>query len=1001
MPTYDATQNTVSAGNFPLPSPFASVNLVDSDGTGLSRLTLTSSDASDQIFDPPAAATMPLRWYFDGIEYFKSSTTDSTGANVVVFHDGNNLGFEIRGLSTNSLTIERAAVDRNASFPGEMNAEHVESFLEQIGVYNSSNASSRTFTGSVVQDDGASTNISVTVPTSNAPPELGGYPSDDTAVEDQATTIDLSAYNVSDADGDTITLTLGVSRGSIASIDGNTISDGVTIAGSGSASMTLQGSAANLNSYLNNTSKITFTTAPNDVTSATLTVTPFDGAVNGSSDTVVIAITSINDAPNLMATGSNPTFTEGGAAGSLFSGTSISTVEAGQTIEGLTLTVAGLVDGASEILTLDGTAIGLSDGASGTTATNSLSYSVSVVGTTATLSLTGGTLSVGAAEMLIDGASYQNNSQDPGTSNRVVTLTEVQDSGGTANGGSDTATLSVASTVSVTGVNDAPTLTATGSNPTFTEGGAAGSLFSGTSISTVEAGQTIEGLTLTVAGLADGARETLTLDGTAIGLSDGASGTTATNSLSYSVSVVGTTATLSLAGGPLSVGAAETLIDGASYQNNSQNPGTSNRVVTLTEVQDSGGTANGGSDTATLSVASTVSVIGVNDPVTGNLLITGKPLEGETLSVDASNLRDRDGLGSFSYQWLNDDTPIEGATAVNYVLTESDVGGSISVVVRYRDGSGFIETVVSEPTTYVVPLGETINGTAGPDILLGTEGADSIFAMEGNDTVTGAKGDDLINGGSGVDTAKYSGPQSSYTLTLSATGTTITDRRVNGDGTDVLEVIELLDFETTDVFDLTIFGGAAGLSQSQFESIIELYTAIFDRAPDAVGLNFWGTAFANGLSLEDMAALFMDQSETRDRYPEGLGNDVFATAVYNNVLGRDPDGPGLTFWVKALDTGSVSRDHFILQLLGGVQDGTPDADYLSAKTDIGAYFAVIKGMSDTASASDVMALFDGTEAGLLEAVAAINEAYIDALDAEGGEFLMPLVGVLDDPFSMI
>ena len=842
MPTYDATQNTVSAGNFPLPSPFASVNLVDSDGTGLSRLTLTSSDASDQIFDPPAAATMPLRWYFDGIEYFKSSTTDSTGANVVVFHDGNNLGFEIRGLSTNSLTIERAAVDRNASFPGEMNAEHVESFLEQIGVYNSSNASSRTFTGSVVQDDGASTNISVTVPTSNAPPELGGYPSDDTAVEDQATTIDLSAYNVSDADGDTITLTLGVSRGSIASIDGNTISDGVTIAGSGSASMTLQGSAANLNSYLNNTSKITFTTAPNDVTSATLTVTPFDGAVNGSSDTVVIAITSINDAPNLTATGSNPTFTEGGAAGSLFSGTSISTVEAGQTIEGLTLTVAGL---------------------------------------------------------------------------------------------------------------------------------------------------------------ADGARETLTLDGTAIGLSDGASGTTATNSLSYSVSVVGTTATLSLAGGPLSVGAAETLIDGASYQNNSQNPGTSNRVVTLTEVQDSGGTANGGSDTATLSVASTVSVIGVNDPVTGNLLITGKPLEGETLSVDASNLRDRDGLGSFSYQWLNDDTPIEGATAVNYVLTESDVGGSISVVVRYRDGSGFIETAVSEPTTYVVPLGETINGTAGPDILLGTEGADSIFAMEGNDTVTGAKGDDLINGGSGVDTAKYSGPQSSYTLTLSATGTTITDRRVNGDGTDVLEVIELLDFETTDVFDLTIFGGAAGLSQSQFESIIELYTAIFDRAPDAVGLNFWGTAFANGLLLEDMAALFMDQSETRDRYPEGLGNDVFATAVYNNVLGRDPDGPGLTFWVKALDTGSVSRDHFILQLLRGVQDGTPDADYLSAKTDIGAYFAVIKGMSDTASASDVMALFDGTEAGLLEAVAAINEAYIDALDAEGGEFLMPLVGVLDDPFSMI
>ncbi|MCT7655923.1 hypothetical protein MBH78_17530 [Oceanimonas sp. NS1] len=78
------------------------------------------------------------------------------------------------------------------------------------------------------------------------------------------------------------------------------------------------------------------------------------------------------------------------------------------------------------------------------------------MGTTATVSLTGGTPSTATVQTLIDNMSYQNNSDAPDTSNRVVTLTSLQDSGGVANGGDDTASLAVASTVTVVGVNDAP-----------------------------------------------------------------------------------------------------------------------------------------------------------------------------------------------------------------------------------------------------------------------------------------------------------------------------------------------------------------------------------------------------------------------------------------------------------------------------------------------------------------------------------------------------------------
>ena len=134
----------------------------------------------------------------------------------------------------------------------------------------------------------------------NTAPDLGGAPADDTAVEDVATAIDLSAYNVSDADGDDpLTLTLAVNRGTIASTDGNGTTDGVTVGGSGTNSMTLQGSAANLNTYLNNTSKITFTTANNDTATATLTVTPNDRTENGTADTVDITIMAVNDEPSV------------------------------------------------------------------------------------------------------------------------------------------------------------------------------------------------------------------------------------------------------------------------------------------------------------------------------------------------------------------------------------------------------------------------------------------------------------------------------------------------------------------------------------------------------------------------------------------------------------------------------------------------------------------------------------------------------------------------------
>ena len=193
----------------------------------------------------------------------------------------------------------------------------------------------------------------------------------------------------------------------------------------------------------------------------TLSVTVNDGdGATSSASTVTVNVTGVNDAPALTATAGTPTFTEKGSAVALFSNANVSTIEAGQSIRSLTLTASNLSDGASEILTVDGTSISLTNGASGTT-TSGIGYTVSFSGGSALLTLNSATgLSSAATASLINGITYRNSSDNPATTSRVITLSSISDNGGTANGGRDSTALSLSATVSVAAVNDGPTISA-------------------------------------------------------------------------------------------------------------------------------------------------------------------------------------------------------------------------------------------------------------------------------------------------------------------------------------------------------------------------------------------------------------------------------------------------------------------------------------------------------------------------------------------------------------
>ncbi|TBU87362.1 DUF4347 domain-containing protein [Phytopseudomonas dryadis] len=215
--------------------------------------------------------------------------------------------------------------------------------------------------------------------------------------------------------------------------------------------------------------------------------------------------------------------------------------------------------------------------------------------------------SADAVQALVRNLTYANQSDDPGASQRTVQVTVTDSNEGTSNPANVV--------LSITPVNDAPTLSATGNSVTFTENGSAVDLFSNVSVGTVEAGQTITGLTLAVSNVANGASEILRIDGTDIALFDGNTGTTI-NGVTYSVSVTTGTATLTLTSSGLATATAQSLVDGITYRNASEAPTTTARTVTLTSITDSGGIDNGGSDTRYLAIAANVAVVAVNDAPT-------------------------------------------------------------------------------------------------------------------------------------------------------------------------------------------------------------------------------------------------------------------------------------------------------------------------------------------------------------------------------------------------
>ena len=228
-----------------------------------------------------------------------------------------------------------------------------------------------------------------------------------------------------------------------------------------------------------------------------------------------------------------------------------------------------------------------------------------------------------------------------------------------------------------------------------------------------------------------------------------------------------------------------------------------------------------------------------------------------------------------------------------------------TVVIGATDGTG---PEISE--TFNIQIndvsGKTIYGTPLPDSLEGTSENDSIWALASDDQILGSLGSDTINGGSGTDTVVYDGNRSDFELTLLPDGR-ITVLKPDG-STDTLTSIERIDLVDGDyVYD---FYGP----NTEFGYLI--YQASFGRVPDEEGVRFWvgvlddldQQGWTEYQKEQFLARQFIESDEFSDLYGTNPSNEDYINAMYQNVLGRQPDQPGYEFWLGGMEEGLTPVD---------------------------------------------------------------------------------------------
>ncbi len=182
-------------------------------------------------------------------------------------------------------------------------------------------------------------------------------------------------------------------------------------------------------------------------------------------------------------------------------------------------------------------------------------------------------------------------------------------------------------------------------------------------------------------------------------------------------------------------------------------------------------------------------------------------------------------------------------------------------------------------------------------------------------------------------------------------------------------------------------------SLDDYTQIVRLYVSVLDRVPDSDGLKYWAEALAGGMPLQNIVRDFLQTPEAQATYPDEALTDDFVASFYQAVFNREPDAAGLQFWTDALwangGVGSYEARAFIVSsLIDAVSTPLPsrpenmsldayaqtliDREVFANKVEVGLFF----GLERETSFEQTSGILDGVDE---------TQASVDAAKALGNE----------------
>lgn len=104
-------------------------------------------------------------------------------------------------------------------------------------------------------------------------------------------------------------------------------------------------------------------------------------------------------------------------------------------------------------------------------------------------------------------------------------------------------------------------------------------------------------------------------------------------------------------------------------------------------------------------------------------------------------------------------------------------------------------------------------------------------------------------------------------------------------------------------------GATTHIADTEIGGLVRMYDALFDRAPDAVGLNYWIGAFESGSSITAIADMFVDVAEGGINT---MTDAQFIAHLYQSGLERTASANEIADWIKVMDDGDLSRGDLLL-----------------------------------------------------------------------------------------